>query len=340
MPGYGPELIAVPSRTRPGTVYHVNPIQFGCQCDGFRFRKWCRHLSIATGQPEDDMTTQLEPRAQDAPAVAPETMAAVLGSGDLAKLTPGQRVEYLNALCRSVGLNPLTRPFEFIQFQNKVQIYASANAFQQLAGIHKATLRVDDRTRHDDGWEVWVTAIFPDGREVQDVGWVGIGKAAGGEAVGNALKKAVTQGYRRAVRAAVGLPFMSPEEVDSLPNYDVRRVTVDHATGEIQVEPQPVHTVRPTPERPAVAAAPEPDPPTIPPEVQTRVALCETPQDFTDLLVYASEEGWRNQPWARMVNADIIRAAGTRGIAHSPEAGWYYVSDADPEPALFGAEVA
>ena len=40
------------------------------------------------------------------------------------------------------------------------------------------------------------------------------------------------------------------------------------------------------------------------------------------------------------VNADIIRAAGTRGIAHSPEAGWYYLSETSPPQGLFGAEVA
>ena len=338
MPGYGPELIAVPSRTRPGTVYQVNPVQFGCQCESFRYRQWCYHLSVATGIPhleEADMTTPQTPAV--APAhppqeVAPETLAAVLGSGDLAQLSARQRVEYLDALCKSVGLNPFTRPFEFISFQGKVTVYATASAFQQLAGIHRATLKVDQATRHQDGWEVWVTASFPDGRTVQDVGWVGIGQKAGGEQVGNALKKSVTQGYRRAIRAAVGLPFLAPEELDTLPPSDVSRITVDHATGEIAPPP-----------RPAVAAAPPPEPDepvTIPPEVQTRIALCETPQDFTDLLMYASEQGWRNQPWARTVNADIIRAAGTRGIAHSPEAGWYYLSETTPPQGLFGAEVA
>ena len=337
---YGPDIVRIPSRTRPGIVYEVNALQMQCQCEAFQFRRWCWHLSEARGIPhlEDDMTTQLPAPAAPPPAPAqqpidPDTMAAVLGGGDLAALTNHQRVEYLDALCRATGLNPLTKPFEFIWLQKRLTIYATASAFQQLAGIHKVHLRIDHRERHADGWEVWATAKFPDGREVQDVGWVGLAKGVTGEAAGNALKKAVTQAYRRSIRAAIGLPFNSPEEVDSIPPGDVRHVVVDTDTGEIKPEPRPVHTLNAPPK-------PAPEPVVVPAAVQEMIGRCETPEDFTDLLATAKAEAWRDQPWARQVNLAMFQAAGTRGIAHSDEAGWYYVSDADPEPALFGAEVA
>ena len=45
------------------------------------------------------------------PMKAPEgdVMESVIAKGDLAKLTPDERVKYYTAVCKSLGLNPLTR---------------------------------------------------------------------------------------------------------------------------------------------------------------------------------------------------------------------------------------
>ena len=37
---------------------------------------------------------------------------SVLAKGDLSKLTEHQRADYYVKLCQSLGLNPLTQPFE------------------------------------------------------------------------------------------------------------------------------------------------------------------------------------------------------------------------------------
>jgi hypothetical protein len=44
------------------------------------------------------------------PAVPPEVLESVAVSGDLSGLTAAQRFAYYQAVCRSLGLNPLTKP--------------------------------------------------------------------------------------------------------------------------------------------------------------------------------------------------------------------------------------
>jgi hypothetical protein len=40
----------------------------------------------------------------------PEAIERAVLAGDLADLTTEQRADYYNAVCRSLGLNPLTKP--------------------------------------------------------------------------------------------------------------------------------------------------------------------------------------------------------------------------------------
>jgi hypothetical protein len=42
--------------------------------------------------------------------ISPAIEQAVM-TGDLAELTTAQRAEYYSAVCKSLGLNPLTQPF-------------------------------------------------------------------------------------------------------------------------------------------------------------------------------------------------------------------------------------
>jgi len=46
--------------------------------------------------------------------IPPEVMEKVVIGGDLSELNAAQRAEYYTAVCRSLGLNPLTKPFEFL----------------------------------------------------------------------------------------------------------------------------------------------------------------------------------------------------------------------------------
>ena len=46
----------------------------------------------------------------------------VLIAGDLSKLNVDQRLSYYKSVCESLGLNHLTRPFEYITLNNKLTL--------------------------------------------------------------------------------------------------------------------------------------------------------------------------------------------------------------------------
>jgi hypothetical protein len=71
-------------------------------------------------------------RAVSAEPVNPEVLEAVLMNGDLARLPAQQRVEYMLGVCRTLGLNPATKPFEFITLNGKLVMYARRDCTEQL----------------------------------------------------------------------------------------------------------------------------------------------------------------------------------------------------------------
>ena len=74
-------------------------------------------------------------------AVDASIIDRVVATGDLAKLTPQERVSYYVATCRSLGLNPLTRPFEFIQLNGKLVMYTTKNCTDQLRSLHGVSVQ-------------------------------------------------------------------------------------------------------------------------------------------------------------------------------------------------------
>jgi len=58
------------------------------------------------------------PAVVPAPAT-PQVLDAVAVGGDLSGLTVAQRLAYYKAVCQSLGLNPLTKPFEYLTLNGK-----------------------------------------------------------------------------------------------------------------------------------------------------------------------------------------------------------------------------
>jgi hypothetical protein len=148
--------------------------------------------------------------------VTPETLEKVLGTGDLAGLTPQQRVEYMVKACQSIGLNPLTRPFRFLSFQGQVQMYATKDCADQLRASRKISLHVVDKAFDSGVFSVTVRAKTPDGREDEDIGAVALGQQQG-ESRANQVMKALTKAKRRVTLSICGLGFMDESEVEALP---------------------------------------------------------------------------------------------------------------------------
>lgn len=163
-----------------------------------------------------------------------EAIEQVLITGDLKALSSAQRVDYYNRVCNSVGLNPLTKPFEYITLNGKLTLYAKRDATDQLRAIHGISLGKPHIEYTDDMVMVTVEASDRVGRTDCDLGAVNI-KILQGEARANAIMKAITKAKRRVTLSLAGLGWLDESEVDSVPS--AQRVVVDTTTGEIVENP-------------------------------------------------------------------------------------------------------
>lgn len=181
--------------------------------------------------------------AAEGRAVDASIIERVMAVGDLSKLQASERVSYYVAVCRSVGLNPLTKPFDYINLNGKLTLYSTKNATDQLRQIHGVSVDGLRRETHEGIHVVTANVSSKDGRRDEDVGAVSIAGLRG-EALANALMKATTKAKRRATLSICGLSFVDESEIETIP--EARRVTVTE-DGEV-IDP---------PKRLAPASAPE-----------------------------------------------------------------------------------
>ena len=149
------------------------------------------------------------------PMVSAQVMEMVLGSGDLKELTPAQRVDYLGAVCRSLGLNPLTQPLAFMSLGGKTVLYARRDCTDQLRKINSVKIEIISREKVDDLLVVTARATDATGRSDEAIGAV---STAGlkGEALANAMMKAETKSKRRVTLSLCGLGFIDETEADTV----------------------------------------------------------------------------------------------------------------------------
>jgi hypothetical protein len=139
----------------------------------------------------------------------------VLMTGDLAKLSSEQRVIYYNKVCDSLGLNPLTRPFEYATLNSKLTLYARREAAEQLRKIHRVSIRSIEREWRNDLYIVTAEAEMSDGRRDISTGAVNVAGLKG-EALANALMKAETKAKRRVTLSICGLGMLDETEVETI----------------------------------------------------------------------------------------------------------------------------
>lgn len=139
----------------------------------------------------------------------------VLIEGDLAKLTPDERIKYYAHICDRVGLEPSTKPFNYLQLNGKLVLYATRNCTDQLCKIYKLSTSIAEMKREDDLMLVRARVSTPEGRANEALGAVSL-KGLSGEALANAMMKAETKAKRRAVLSLCGLSFMDETEAETL----------------------------------------------------------------------------------------------------------------------------
>jgi len=143
----------------------------------------------------------------------------VIIGGDLGKLTPEQRVSYYMEVCKSIGLNPMTRPFDYITLKGRLTLYARKDATEQLRRNNKVSIDKPEIRFEDDWIIVTVTGHDADGRADSDIGVVKKSDMEGN--FGNALMKAVTKAKRRLTLSICGLGFLDETEIDTIPGAKV-----------------------------------------------------------------------------------------------------------------------
>lgn len=195
------------------------------------------------------MTTAIKKHAGDGaavshamtPAAGAEALEALIAEGDLARLRPDQRVAYYRHVCESVGLNPFTRPFEYIRLSGKLTLYARKDATDQLRRQQRVSITKVEKEYDEEAGLYTVTAYAQtaDGRADVDLGVVPVSKGTKGEALANARMKAMTKAKRRVTLSVCGLGWLDESELDTIPEGPIgsgrgrEAVAVDHETGEI-----------------------------------------------------------------------------------------------------------
>jgi hypothetical protein len=148
------------------------------------------------------------------PAQSDAFEKALIG-GDLSRLSDDQRLSYYKKTCESLGLNPLTNPFAYINLNGKLTLYCTKSATEQLRNLHSVSLNITSREKFDDVYVVTARAKLPNGREDEATGAVTIARLQG-DALANAYMKAETKAKRRVTLSICGLGMLDESEVETI----------------------------------------------------------------------------------------------------------------------------
>lgn len=140
-----------------------------------------------------------------------------LVDGDLSQLSPRERLEYYRQVCESLGLNPYTKPFEYLRLNNRLVLYARKDATDQLRKIHGVSITNLKHTQLGALYVVTASAEDKTGRQDSEIGVVPV-EGLRGEALSNAMMKATTKAKRRVTLSLCGLGMLDESEVESVPN--------------------------------------------------------------------------------------------------------------------------
>ena len=181
----------------------------------------------------------------------PEKIERVLLEGDLSGLTPEERVQYYRAVCKSLRLNPLTRPLEYVKLNNRLVLYARRDCTDQLRALYNVKIQLVKEEERDGLRIVHARASLPNGRMDEDIGVVSI-KGLAGDVLANALMKAATKSKRRVTLSICGLGLLDETELE----------TIHPADEKLMLRPEDVMPKRKPPEEetgsPAIVTTPVP----------------------------------------------------------------------------------
>jgi hypothetical protein len=148
------------------------------------------------------------------PEQAAGALAEILATGNLEPLTNVQRVSHYLDVCRSLGLNPLSRPFDWLMLDDRLVLYPNKSCAEQLRRLHQISVRITRKEPVGELFVVEVEGATPSGRVDQASKYVpltewdrraGAYRRLTGQKLANAYAKAETGAKRRLVLSMVGL---------------------------------------------------------------------------------------------------------------------------------------
>lgn len=166
---------------------------------------------------------------------ATQLLENVVVGGDLSKLSAADRLKYYQQVCHSLGLNPFTKPFDYITLNNKLTLYARRDCTDQLRKIHGISVSIVSRELTEGVYVVTARATDTHGRSDESIGAVPLDNLKG-EARANALMKCETKAKRRVTLSICGLGMLDESEAPSVAGAQVVNINDD---GEIMEQPRP-----------------------------------------------------------------------------------------------------
>lgn len=162
---------------------------------------------------------------QNSPALSeadplPEAIESALIGGDLSKLSAAHRVMYYNRTCESLGLNALTRPFEYIRLNGKLVLYAKKDATEQLRKNSGVSIEIVRSEKVGDIYLVQARGKDSQGRTDESTGAVSI-NGLKGDGLANAIMKAETKAKRRVTLSLCGLGMLDETEAETIPSAEL-----------------------------------------------------------------------------------------------------------------------
>lgn len=154
-------------------------------------------------------------------------IADLVLQGDVGSFSPEAKVEYYNRFCDSLGLNPLTRPFQYLKLNGKQVLYATKDATEQLRKINGVSVTDLKREMMGDVCIVTARGVDKSGRTDAATGAVSI-KGLAGDALANALMKTETKAKRRLTLSICGLGILDETEIETIPDArPIKDILVD-----------------------------------------------------------------------------------------------------------------
>jgi hypothetical protein len=146
--------------------------------------------------------------------------------GDIGKLSESEQIVYYRAICTHLGLDPLTRPFDYLLLQGRKVLYLNKGGAEQLTNKHGLSMAISKTEKIEDIYLVTARSSSPTGRYADATGAVSTNGLRGNDLC-NALMRAETKASRRATIRLLGLSMLDETEIETIKDAKVEVAKIE-----------------------------------------------------------------------------------------------------------------